>query len=264
MIQLGSSSTKESSNQSQFSFPIKIDTWTPEHWDQFRKIAGITSAGLEGPATAYPGEMYTPKTPEEQAYLTATTGIGGTRSDALERAFTGQSAYDINPEATEQFYRQSIEAPMVHNWQTRVLPQLKETYAGPGYYGAPRMEAERRSAQDLAIQLGSERAKYAYEDEKARREGLDAGAQRAVQYAVPQMGTAGTMARQIENERVLADLARWMGGEEVDGTYAPQYNPFIQLAFQALGFNPYAVGQVSSGTGSSTAGGSSWGLGIKL
>jgi hypothetical protein len=55
----------------------------------------------------------------------------------------------------------------------------------------------------------------------------------------------------IDQERVAADMQRWLMGEEVDGVKPTQYNPFLQLIFQALGLQQYALGSKSSSTSGS-------------
>lgn len=264
MVNIGSSSKKEGSSGYSMSWPTKVDVWSPEMWSAFQKLSPMLTGGISSPAPSYPGMMYTPRTPEEQQYLNYTTGNAATRPEAVERAFTGKAAYDITPEATEDYYQSAIRAPALREFQQVTLPNIKEAFVGPAYYGSRRMEEQSRAGENLAVELARQRADLGYKDELARRESLEKGADRMIQYGVPQMGTAGQMARQIENEQVLADLSRWLGGEVVDGKYNAAYNPYVQLVFQMLGLSPYAVGQTTIGSQTSSGSGSSWGLGVKI
>jgi hypothetical protein len=52
----------------------------------------------------------------------------------------------------------------------------------------------------------------------------------------------------IDQEKNLADIQRWLSGETVDGVTPTQYNPFLQLVFQALGLSAFDIGTKSKST----------------
>jgi hypothetical protein len=58
---------------------------------------------------------------------------------------------------------------------------------------------------------------------------------------------AAEYSRSIEQEKVFADVQRWLMGETVNGVTPTQYNPFMQSVFQALGLQPIAIGTSTSG-----------------
>jgi hypothetical protein len=75
------------------------------------------------------------------------------------------------------------------------------------------------------------------------------------------VGNAGRYARQAEEQRVLSDMQRWFGaGETLDGKRAKQYSPFVQLAMQYLGQRPFALGMMSSSSGSQSSSGLNLGM----
>ena len=72
------------------------------------------------------------------------------------------------------------------------------------------------------------------------------------------LGTAGGYSRMIDQEKVTADLQRWLMGEEVEGVAPTMYNPFLQLAYQLLGLEPYALGTKASSNAWNVSGSVSW------
>ena len=235
------------------STPVPVNTWTEEQKAAMKALWEKIGPGLEGPVPSYPGQMYVPKTPEEEAYFQSVSSGRGARETALNTLLSGKSAYEINPETTEELYQRGIRAPALKEFQDITLPQIKSSFMGPGYYGSARALTETKAAENLATTLAAERAKLAYADETARRAGLESGATRAAQYGLPAatmesqiMTGPAERSRAIEQEKVLSDLQRWLMGETVEGTVPTQYNPYLQLAMQLLGFNPLAVGTQSS------------------
>ena len=235
------------SGSSAKSRPQLVGMWDPGQLETYAGLWPTVSGGLGEAAPSYPKSMYVPKTPEEEAYLEAVPGLASEVGAARGRL--GQPAFEITPETTEEYYQQAIKAPLMKEWQETVEPMIREAYAGPGYYGSARAGAQAKGAETLATTLGAQRATLAYQDEQARRAALESAAGREAVGAAPMataeagmLGTAGEYSRMIDQEQVQADLQRWLMGEEVEGVTPSQYNPFIQLAFQILGLDPYALG----------------------
>jgi len=236
------------------SKPVQLPAWAPEQWGAMRPLAAAIQRGVEQPVPAYPGQMYVPRTPEEEAYFQQVPGVA--EQIAQARVRLGQPAYEITPETTEQYYQQAIKAPTMKEWKEAVEPAIREYYAGPGYWGSARAGAQAKGAETLATELMAKRAELYRQDEMARRQALENAAGRAAVYTLPyaagqaeMLGTAGQYARGVEQERSLADINRWLMGETVEGVSPTQYNPFVQLAFQLLGLSPYEYGQKTTQSG---------------
>lgn len=235
----------------QKSRPVKVSMWSPEQETVSKALWPQIEQGLSG-TPSYPGQMYVPKTQEEKAYLERTPQLAGDLAGM--RARLGQPAYQITPEATEQYYQQSIKAPMMREWEETVEPSIRESYAGPGYWGSARAEAQVEGAENLSTELGRQRGELYYKDELARRSALESAAGREASYGLPyatgeaqMLGSAGEYSRMIDQEKVSADLQRWLMGESVGGVSNAAYSPYMQLAFQFLGLDPYALGTKSEG-----------------
>lgn len=236
----------------QESKPERVNVWNKGQkalWDPLWKMA---KTGLTSEVPAYPGQMYVPKTAEETAYLNSVPQLANEL--ATSRTAYSKPAFDINPETTEQYYQDVIKNPMLKQWEETVEPTIRSAYAGPGYWGGARANAQMEGAEDLATNLASERAKLYYADEQARRQAAEAASQRSAQYGDQSIasqaaiiGEAGAYSRAIDQEKVTADLQRWLAGETVDGQVPTQYNPFLQVVYNLLGLQQYAVGTKSSG-----------------
>ena len=233
------------------SRPARVGMWNPGQEEAFKTLWPKIQAGLAGPVPIYPKSMYVPKTAEEQAYLEAMPRLAGEIGEARGRL--GQPAFQITPETTEEYYQQAVKAPMMKEWQETVEPMIREAYAGPGYWGSARAGAQAKGAETLATTLGAKRAELSYADEQARRAALESAAGREATHAGPMaeteagmLGTAGQYSRMIDQEKVMADFQRWLMGEEVEGVAPAMYNPFLQLAYQLLGLEPYALGTKAS------------------
>jgi hypothetical protein len=230
--------------------------WNKEQRDIFKLLFGFVNPNQEVPR--YPGQMYVPQLPQESPYFqlaNQTAGQYQSRSQALLTALSGKPAYEINPEISANYFEQSIRPGMTREFRDVIIPGVKEAYAGPGYWGSARADAQANATEKFAENLMATKSGITYQDELMRRQSLENAANRQAGTALPayeammsDVGTAGSYARMIKEQEVLSQYQRWLSGEEVDGVSPLQYNPFIQLAFQYLGLQPFGYGQQSSGS----------------
>jgi len=244
MISFGGSGSKETSQ------PVRVPMWAPGQEKLFETLWPILQKGISGAAPSYPGQMYVPRTAEEEAYLGYAAGEGmEARQAALRQILSGEVPYEIGPEWAERYFEEGIRPVAMREWGEVTEPTIREAYAGPGYWGSARAGAQVKGAEHLAESLAASKAGLMYGEEQAARAAREAALGRQAQYGPGAaateagiLGTAGQYSRMIDQEKVMADLQRWLMGEKVGGRYAPQYNPFMQLVFQMLGFSPYALG----------------------
>jgi len=238
----------------------KQNIYTPEQQKLLDTLAKQTQKGLTSGVTAYPGEMYTPLSDIENQYLSSVSATTPARASAFESLLSGKPAYEINPATTEAYYQSAIRDPAMREYQDTTLPLLTESFSGPSFWSSNRAEQTQKSIQDLSEYLDTQHANLAYQDEQARRTALEnaysrmSGAVTAQPFT--ELGTAGQYARNVANEKVAADLNRWLMGESVGGVSAGQYNPYVNIAMSLLGFSPYTF------TSSSESGGP--GLGYQI
>lgn len=256
MVSVGGGSSSESSR------PQRVNVWNKQQ-KQIGKVLGpIIESGLGQPVPRYPGQLYVPTTEAESRYLQSVgqgaSGDYASASEAVRRALSGKVPYELGPQWAEKYFEEAIRPVAMREFRETFLPQIRESFAGPGYYGSARGLVETKGAEDLATQLAAQRASLMYGEELARRQAEESAANRAAQMAsvaypqtVEAARGAGEYERGIEQEKVAADFQRWLMGEEVEGTSPMMYNPFIQIALDFLGLRPIGIGQVTSGSSSS-------------
>jgi|LSQX01.2.fsa_nt_gb hypothetical protein len=88
--------------------------------------------------------------------IIADYGSGNAMADALARA--------------DRVFRETVELPIWEQYETIMLPQVQQSFAGPGtFWGSDRARAETNLAQDIASQLASSRAGYMNQAQEAER-----------------------------------------------------------------------------------------------
>jgi hypothetical protein len=248
-VLLGTGGTKTDTTQ--------LPTMTSEQLALYNKMLTASSADYGTPTPSYPGQSYVPTTEAEQNYFDYTSGKNPTiTQQALLNVLSGKPAYEIDPNATEAYYQKSIYEPTVKTFKDTTLPQLTESFSGPGFWSSNRADQTTKAISNLNSDLSKQRSDLYYADEQARRSALESAASRrasvaptAAQLESENLATAGQWARSIEQEKVASDLARWLSGEEINGESVSAYNPNTQLALQLLGVQPFTYAQEQTTTG---------------
>ena len=276
----------------EYSHPVQVPLWNTEQENLWRNsLSPYLKKGMQGPPTSYPRQMFVPRTSEEESYFNSDVGYSPDFAAQLAKDLTSRKAsmadslndpaFSINKEATDEFFRSSIKNPMLQEYREIVDPGIREAFAGPGYWGSARAQGQQQGAEHLATTLGSQYGQLQYADEQARRESLESAKAREAHFAdtdvqsqvaamQEQLGqerwgkefaeeagkNRAALSREIEQEKVMAGMQRWLMGEEVDGESAGQFNPYTQLVFQALGLAEFGYGQET------TAKSSGWNMGV--
>lgn len=219
----------------------QLATMTPEQYKLLEQL--IATAGQAGePAPTFPGELFLPATAEEQNYL------DWARSEAIRKMAQGEVPYEVGPEYAEKYFEEAIRPIYQREWEETILPGIREAYAGPGYWSSARAEAERKGGRDYFMELAAKKAGLVYGEEQARRQAIESAMGRVLPTGQA-MGEAGAYSRAIGQEEIMADLSRWLMGEEVEGAYNPFYSPAMTYAYNLLGIQPYAYGTETTAQG---------------
>ena len=229
--------------------------WTPEQKALFAQLIQQTQTGLTQGSTAYPGATSAPQNPLESAYFGSaqlSPESVMSRENALKSILAGTPAYTVDPQQSQNYYQSAFYDPAMREYKTDILPQVLERASGAGFHSLDTLSQMGRSATDLATNLAAKRAELVWGDVAAGRTAQEsAAARRSAMAGSPtnvmtgytqQLGTAGTYARQIEQEKIQGDLARWLSGETMGGVSNTAYNPNTQLALALLGLAPYSYG----------------------
>lgn len=250
----GESKTKTTTKQ----YP----NWNPEQQELFKSLVPMIQSGAQTPAAAAP-QMYVPQTAQDKQYF------DWAKSQAVKNMATGVVPYQVGPEYAEQYWQTGLKPIYDYEWQNTILPGLQEQYAGSTFNATGRDEAVRKALQEFGLGMGKEHAALIYGEEQAKRQAID-NAYSRIATGQEISGKAAEYSRTIETERVMDQVARYLMGEQVDGSYNPAYNPMVAMAFNLLGLQPYSYGQntksESSGPGIVTGflGGVGQGLGTML
>ena len=221
--------------------------WNPQQQTLFNQLFRLVD--LNKPAPPSP-PMSVPRTPEEQAYFDFVSGLAQNR--AMSNLLTGQVPYTVGDEYARNYYEQTLRPEYMRNLTEVTLPAIEESYTGPTYYGSSRARATTRAAEETSQRLNEAFNQLMYNEELARRQAIENAYGRvlpATQLMGYETGQAGQYARMIEQERVAADLQKFLMGEDVNGYQSPYYTPSVNLALSLLGFQPYVYTGVSKEQG---------------
>lgn len=127
--------------------------------------------------------QYTPEAPPGYTGPSYDPTTAPTRSgidqEALTRLLSGDPAYNIDPAATEQYFRDVIYDPAMHEYENVTRPGFLESVGN--LHSGHRANLERSSRQELARDLSAQRAGLYYADELSRRDALENAAARQTQ-----------------------------------------------------------------------------------
>lgn len=220
---------------------IKTPNWNAGQQQIFDLLnAQIQKTGF-GPAPTSPN-AYVPRTPEEEQYFKYA------QSEAVKNMATGQVPYEVGPEFANQFFEQSIRPIAQREWRETTRPGIEEAYAGSTFNSTGRLDALTKATEKYGEGLSAQKAGLVYGEELARRKAIESAYGRIAQGQEIASG-AGRYSRDIETEKVMNDVQKYLMGEEVNGQYNPAYNPMISLAFNLLGLRPFTIGTKTKSEG---------------
>jgi hypothetical protein len=233
--------------------PEQKSIYTPQQQELLNRLTQQASQGSSQAAPSYPGMTYVPAQPLEQSYMDAVTASTPEREKAFSSLMNATPAYDVSPEATEQYWQKSLLPMYQKTFNETTMPQLTESFTGPSFWSSNRAEQTRKAVEDYGTQLSSAHSELLYKDELARRTAMEnaysrqAGAISSEPFK--ELGTAGALARTVEQEKVAGELQRWLIGEEVGGQSNQAYNPYVNIALSLLGYSPYTYGENTQTSG---------------
>lgn len=166
-------------------------------------------------------------------------------------AIAGTPSYQakLDPGTTAKYFEQAVQNPMMHTFQTQVLPQINEGFAGVGAFSSRRGDAGQRALSDLQSnltgQLGQFQLGNQQMQEQMNAQLAESAAQRSLsalsgyQQAQMNMANQPLMAAGAFNE-VLRGLQGRIDSEKTMQYQdflrtAPENSPYLQLMMQYLG-----------------------------
>lgn len=161
------------SNSSLTQQPVtQASTMTPEQQAALAELLPQLMQQYQAGSSNYIGG------PSYQLTEAPTNQYANQMGSALTRALSGESAYEITPEITEQYYQDVIYNPAMTEYENVTRPGMLESLGS--LHSGSRANLERTSRQDLAQNLSSQRANLYYQDELARRQAAENAANRQI------------------------------------------------------------------------------------
>lgn len=225
----------------------QYNLWTPEQQNLFNSYLQMAQ---NGQVTNYPGQTSVGRTAEDEAYFKWAGGSSGSAREEALRSILGDAGMD--PAQREKYYQEAFYNPAMREYNTSILPQTMEAASGAGFHSSDTLRSMAEAGTGLETNLAAKRAELLWQDILNQRE---AGAkayelgEQAYSNEGARLGTAGSYARQIEQEKIAGDLSRWLAGESVGGMSNAYANPSIQLGLSLLGITPYGYGTSTSASG---------------
>lgn len=216
----------------------RVDMWNPEQQALFKSLFDTISNQGMGAAPRAP-QMWTPRTAEEQNYFNLS------RSKAVQNMAKGVVPYQVGPEYAEQYWEKGMEPIYQREWEKTILPAIQEQYAGSTFNSTGRDYAVTDAALDFGLEKSRAKQELIYGEELAKRQALESAYGRIATGQQLSEGAA-KYSREIESERLMDQLQRYLMGENVDGSYNPAYNPMVTMAFNLLGLQPYAYSGIQN------------------
>lgn len=214
-------------------------SYTPEQRQWLSKALNIYGPTLGQGEKIFQGERVAPLT-ETQTKATDVQGfldrfapyrdmpMFGETGTALSGILSGTTGADyITPEATGKYFKGAIEDPARKEYRENVLPAIRESFAGPGFWSGARANEQAESAQDLADWLGTQRAGLEWDVLQSNRAIDEAKAGRALSAIGP-----GIQYSQAPTQEALSRLAGKAGAFELASVPQQQRQAEINATIQ--------------------------------
>ena len=195
------------------------DILTPE---QMQALSGIIDQLL--PQIGQPGEVYQGQIApgvsplQQQGFDMLGSMFGGQSGNALSNMLSGQSAYQVDPAARDKLYGAEQASQMSQLQDTFKMIEERANMSGAGRSGSLQRSLG-RAAGETQLGLGQFYGGLSYQDEQARRMGLESAAQRQVGGLGAQQGMlqmllgGGDMQRNIAGQQNAEGYNKWMAAQ---------------------------------------------------
>ena len=195
-------------------------SYTPEQAQWMSKALDIYGPSLGQGQVSYPGTRVAPLATGQAGVLSNIPNLLSSLGMSTDMPLYGETgttlsgllsgdigAQPITPEVEGDYFARAIKQPTMKQFKEETLPGIKESFAGPGYWGSARANEVAEAYQDVGDWLGQQRAQLAWDTQLRNQEIQEAKAGRALGAVAPAMTYDQTQLR-----NTLAQIA---GGEEI-------------------------------------------------
>lgn len=202
---------------------------------------GSGATPFEGPLTAgLPQEVLQARELLQSNFDPA--AFSQSQGAALERALSGESAFDLSEERTAELFDAGVRAPAMRAWERDVVPMFKESFAGfNSLFSSRAGEAIVDAGRDVTLGLDAQLAQAQIGNQRFQAQLAESAAQRQAG-AIP-MASALRMEpfAQAQSLAGFGGIFQTQEQNEIDAAFrefvrtAPENDPFTQLALQFTG-----------------------------
>lgn len=195
-------------------------SYTPEQRKWMSEALSLYGPEMGKGQTSYTGERVAPFTEGQQAALDVIPSYAqafslergmplfGETGEAIKKTLAGETgAQTITPEQTEAYFKRVFEQPAKYAFEKEILPSVKESFAGPGYWSGARAKAQAEAGENLWSYLGEKRGELDWNTLMANRAAEEARAQRIAGITPAAMAYGQMPTREA--------MMRLTGGEEL-------------------------------------------------
>lgn len=201
------------------------ETKTVEQKEWLKKLLGIYGPTAGQGTDIFPGARTTPFSTLQQGAITgagnfadyfsrpqtAGTPLFGEVGTAAKGLLAGETgAKPLGPGDVEDYFKGAIYDPTMKTFREDTIPGIAESFAGPGFFGGARSQAQSKAYQDVGEQLGASRTALEW-DVLGRNQAIAEGkAGRTLATLGPAMGYG-----QIPQQEIMGNLqiaASQLGG----------------------------------------------------
>lgn len=169
-------------------------------------------------------------------------------------------SYKLDPKTTENYFNQSIKAPMLQAFDREIMPRLNQNFASAGAtFSTRKLDATRTALSDLTSNLSSARADLAYKDQSLAAQLAESAAGRrmnlnqmnagytdaAQNRMMSAIGLQSSLANQpLQQAGMISSLLQpWQQRQDLGAQAqyqeflrtAPENSPYLQQALQFMG-----------------------------
>jgi len=242
------------------SGPKQQSMLTPEVMELLKKYTAQATAG--GPAATTPFQTYAGVQPAQQSMIDFVSSLKDNKN--FQAVLQGLPAFQRDSEKTTSDFMKYEQPGMQSLWEKNVGSKIPEIYAGSGFWGNARADALASAREDEASReqgvLGGRIREDTVANDLARTQAFDRMTGANTSYAGMQAGAGGVQQNAAE-QKIASELARWTGGETVNGVSNPYASPAMQLGLRLMGFSPFTYQNVGTSTGPGMGAGFAQGAG---
>lgn len=253
--QMASAASQSPLSRGQRGISDKLSQYLMTFLHPYVNHLGQQRASLEG-ATPYTGDFLSPLMPQYGQMLGL---LGQYRAPSMssqlnqqwQQMIGGKPAYQakLDPTTTAKYFSEAVTNPMMHTFNTSILPQINEGFAGVGAFSSRQGDARQRALSDIGSnltgQLGQFQLSNQQMQEQLNSQLAELAAQRSMQalqgytqnqlnYANQPLLAAGAFNEVLRGLQARTDSAQGMQYNEFL-RQQPENNPIMQMMMQYIG-----------------------------